>query len=85
MMFILAVVDVYKLFCTSVSFFGMLVLNVLCGFMKWFVRNKTAVKRKMTTFNMLVLSYMHTTLYILFFYSNNLKKFYGGVKIQEKV
>ena len=45
--------------------------------MKWSFRNKTAEKRqKMAIFELLVLSYMHTTLYISFFYSNNITKFY---------
>ena len=45
--------------------------------MKWALRNKTAEKTlKMAIFKFLVLSYMHTTLYIFFFYSNNITKFY---------
>ena len=45
--------------------------------MKMAIRNKTAEKRlKMAIFKLLVLSYMHTTLYISFFYSNNITKFY---------
>ena len=45
--------------------------------MKWGVRNNTAEKRlKMAIFKLLVLSYMHTTLYFSFFYSNNMNKFY---------
>ena len=45
--------------------------------MKRCVRNKTAEKRlKMAIFKLLVLSYMHTTLYFSFFYSNNMNKFY---------
>ena len=45
--------------------------------MKWALRNKTDEKRmKMAIFKLLVLSYMHTTLYISFFYSNNITKFY---------
>ena len=45
--------------------------------MKWAFRNKTAEERlKMAIFKLLVLSYMHTTLYISFFYSNNITKFY---------
>ena len=52
--------------------------KILGGFMKWALRNKTAEKRlKMAIFKLLVLSYMHTTLYISFFYSNNITKFYG--------
>ena len=44
--------------------------------MKGSVRRKTAEKRlKMVIFKLLVLSYMHTTLYFLFFYSNNMNKF----------
>ena len=51
--------------------------KILGGFMKWALRNKTAEKRlKMAIFKLLVLSYMHTTLYISFFYSNNIIKFY---------
>ena len=42
--------------------------KILGGFMKWDVRNKTAENRlKMAIFKLLVLSYMHTTLYVLFF------------------
>ena len=45
--------------------------------MKWAFRNKTAEERlKMAIFNLLVLSYMLTTLYISFFYSNIITKFY---------
>ena len=45
--------------------------------MKWAFRNKTAEKwMKMAIFKLLVLSYMLTTLYISFFYSNNITKFY---------
>ena len=45
--------------------------------MKWAFRNKTAEKRpKMAIFKLLVLSYMLTTLYISFFYSNDITKFY---------
>ena len=45
--------------------------------MKWCVRNKTAEKRlKMVIFKLLVLSYMHTSLYFSFFYSNDISKFY---------
>ena len=45
--------------------------------MKWAKRNKTVEKRlKMVIFKLLVLSYMHTTLYISLFYSNNITKFY---------
>ena len=54
--------------------------------MKWALRNKTAENRlKMAIFKLLVLSYMHTILYISIFYSNNITKFYVVVKIQEKV
>ena len=53
--------------------------------MKWALRNKTAEKRlKMAIFKLLVLSYMHTTLYISFFYSNNLTKFYVVWKYKKK-
>ena len=45
--------------------------------MKRGVRNKTAEKRlKMAIFKLLVLSYMYTTLYFSFFYSNNMNKLY---------
>ena len=45
--------------------------------MKLALRNKTDGKRlKMVIFKLLVLSYTHTTLYISFFYSNNITKFY---------
>ena len=46
--------------------------------MKWALRNKTDEKKrlKMAIFKLMVLSYMHTTLYISFFYSNNITKFY---------
>ena len=45
--------------------------------MKWALRNKTGEKRlKMAIFKFLVLSYMHTTLYMSFFYSNIITKFY---------
>ena len=51
--------------------------KILGGFMKWALRNKTAQKvLKMTIFKLLVLSYLQTTLYISFFYSNNITKFY---------
>ena len=68
LMFILVKVDVYNVFFSSISILG--------GFMKWSVRSKTAEKRlKMAIFKLLVLSYMHTTLYFSFFYSNNMNKF----------
>ena len=45
--------------------------------MKWAFRNKTAEKRpKMAIFKFLVVSYMLTTLYFSFLYSNNITKFY---------
>ena len=45
--------------------------------MKCGVRNKTDEKRlKMAIFKLLVLSYMHTTLYFSLFYSKNMNKFY---------
>ena len=45
--------------------------------MEWAFRNKTAETRlEMAIFKLLVLSYMLTTLYISFFYSNNISKFY---------
>ena len=53
--------------------------------MKWALRNKTAEKRlKMAIFKWLVLSYMHTTIYISFFYSNNITKFYVVWKYKKK-
>ena len=45
--------------------------------MKWALRNKTDEKGlKMAIFKLLVLSYMHTTLYISFFYSKYITKFF---------
>ena len=45
--------------------------------MKWAFRNKTAEEwLKMAILKLLALSYMLTTLYISFFYSNNITKFY---------
>ena len=45
--------------------------------MKSAFRNKTDEKRpKMAIVKLLVLSYMLTTLYISFFYSNNITNFY---------
>ena len=45
--------------------------------MKRGVRNKTTEKRlKMVIFKLLVLSYMHTTLYFSFFFFKNMNKFY---------
>ena len=53
--------------------------------MKWALKNKTAEKRlRMAIFKLLVLSYMHTTLYISFFYSNNITKFYVVLKYKKK-
>ena len=53
--------------------------------MKWGVRNKTAEKRlKMAIFKLLVLSYMHTTLYFSFFYSKNINNFYVVQKYKKK-
>ena len=53
--------------------------------MKWALRNKTDEKRlKMAIFKLLFLSYMHTTLYISFFYSNNITKFYLVRKYKKK-
>ena len=44
--------------------------------MTWAFRNKTAEEKlKMAIFKLLVLSYMLTTLYISFFYSNNIRHF----------
>ena len=44
--------------------------------MKRGVRNKTAIERlKMAIFKPSILSYMHTTLYISFLYSNYINKF----------
>ena len=80
-MFILAKVDVYNAFFISISFFWCASFKILGGFMKRGVRRKTAEKRlKMAIFKLLVFSYMHTTLYFSFFYSN-----LCCVKIQEKV
>ena len=45
--------------------------------MKWAFRNKTAEERlKMAIFKFLALSYMLTTLYISFFYSNKITMYY---------
>ena len=45
--------------------------------MKWALKNKTAEQRlKMAISKLFVLSYMYTTLYISFLYSNNITKFY---------
>ena len=44
--------------------------------MKWAFRDKAEKRPKMAIFKLLVLSYMLTTLYISFFYSNNITKFY---------
>ena len=53
--------------------------------MKWALRYKIAEKRlKMAIFKWLVLSYMHTTIYISFFYSNNITKFYVVRKYKKK-
>ena len=53
--------------------------------MKWAFRNETAEKRpKMAIFKLLVLSYMLTTLYFSFFYSNNITKFYVVWKYKKK-
>ena len=53
--------------------------------MKWAFRNKTAENRpKMAIFKLLVLSYMLTTLYFSFFYSNNITKFYVVRKYKKK-
>ena len=51
------------------------------GFMK---QNSRKKKLKMVIFKLLVLSYMHTTLYISFFYSNNITKFYFVRKYKKK-
>ena len=85
LIFILAEVDVNNVFFISISFFGVLVLKFWVFFLKWGVRNKTAEKRlKMAIFKLLVLSYMHTTLYFSFFYSNNISKFYVVGKYKKK-
>ena len=53
--------------------------------MKWALRNKTDEKRlKTAIFKWLVLSYMHTTIYISFLYSNNITKFYVVRKYKKK-
>ena len=53
--------------------------------MKWAFRNKTAEERlKMAIFKLLALSFMLTTLYISFFYSNNITKFYVVRKYKKK-
>ena len=46
--------------------------------MKRGLRNEKAEKMlNKAIFKLLVLSYMHTTLYISFFYSDNINKFYS--------
>ena len=53
--------------------------------MKWAFRNKTAEERlKMAIFKLLALSYMLTTLYISFFYSNNITMYYVVLKYKNK-
>ena len=53
--------------------------------MKRALGNKTAQKRvKMAIFKLLIRSYMHTTLYISFFYSNNITKFSVSCKYKKK-
>ena len=53
--------------------------------MKWAFRNKTAEERlKMAIFKLLALSYMLTTLYISFFYSNNITMYYVVLKYKKK-
>ena len=53
--------------------------------MKWTLRNKTDEKRlKVAIFKLLVLLYMHTTLYFSLFYSNNITKFYFVWKYKKK-
>ena len=72
----------HKVSCVSLPTFGLLVLKF---WVVYEIAFKTAEKMlKMAIFKLLVLSYMHTTLYISFFYSNHMTKFYVGVKIQEK-
>ena len=58
--------------------------KILGNFMKWGLRNQRAEKGLNNgDFQVvLFLSFMQTTLYISFFYSNNMEKFY---KIQEKI
>ena len=71
-MLFLAVVYVYMALCLWCAGF-----KILGGFMKWAFRNKIAEDRlKMAIFKLLVLSYMLTTLYFSFFYSNNITKVY---------
>ena len=41
-----------------------------------FKKQNSRKKAENGIFKLLVLSYMHTTLYISFFYSNNITKFY---------
>ena len=60
----------------SVFLFWCASFEILSGFMKWGGRRKMAEKRlTLAIFKLLGLSYMHTTLYFLFFYSNNMNKF----------
>ena len=54
--------------------------------MKWGVRNKTAEKRlKMAIFMLLMLSYMHTTIYFFILLIDKYEQVLLCVKIQEKV
>ena len=49
-----------------------------------FKKQNRRKRLKMTIFKLLVLSYMHTTLYISFFYSNYITKFYDVRKYNKK-
>ena len=55
--------------------------------MKWGVRNKKKPKKwlKMAIFKLLVLSYMHTTLYFFILLFETYEQVLCCVKIQEKV
>ena len=53
--------------------------------MKLGLRNKIAeIRLKRAIFKLLVLSYLYTILYISFFYSNNMNKFYVVLKYKKK-
>ena len=61
-------------------------LKILGGLMKWVLFQIKGPKNGliMVIFKLLVLSYVNTTLYFSFFYSNNIKKFYKVQKYKKK-
>ena len=78
-MFILADLEVCKVFFISISFFGVLVLKF------WLVvRNKTAEKRlKMAIFRLLVLLYAQYSIFFILLFEQY-EEVLCCVKIQEK-